>query len=110
MRARRSTLLLALGVAAATMVGLAALAAPAAAGAPGYVEASADNPVSAPPAVTRPATPHCTVTLARDFPSNAADGSPQSFAGTLTPPPACPGQWAKVVLDYTTTVSGRQYD
>jgi hypothetical protein len=86
------------------------LVAPSAGAAPGSVEAHAHNPVSAAPAVGRPHTRHCTVTLADDFPSNAADGSPQSFSGTLVPPPACSGPWAKVVLHYKTTVSGRQYD
>jgi hypothetical protein len=95
---------------AAAAAGLVFVAAPSAAVAPGYVEAHAHNPVSAAPAVSRPHARHCTVTLAHDFPSNAADGSPQSFSGTLVPPAACPGPWAKVVLHYKTTVSGRQYD
>jgi hypothetical protein len=86
------------------------IVAPASAAAPRYLESHAHDPVSAAPDVSRPPTRHCTVTLAQDFPSNAADGSPQSFSGTLTPPTACRGPWAKVVLDYTTTVSGRQYD
>jgi len=77
---------------------------------PSYIENGSDNPVSAAPDVTRPPTKHCTETLASAFPSNAADGSPQNFSGTLTPPAGCQGPWAKVVLDYTTTVSGRQYD
>ncbi|WP_328608325.1 hypothetical protein OG943_04155 [Amycolatopsis sp. NBC_00345] len=74
------------------------------------LEGDTDNPVSPAPAVSRPDAPHCTVSLADKFPSNAADGSPQTFSGTLTPPKSCPGPWAKVVLDQTVTVSGRQYD
>jgi hypothetical protein len=75
-----------------------------------YVESGSDNPVSAQPPVTRPPTKHCTVTLAHQFPSNAADGTPQQFSGTFTPPADCKGPWAKVVLDFTSSVSGRQYD
>jgi hypothetical protein len=105
---RLSTLTV-VGTAVVVMAATISLARPAAA-ASGYIENGSDNPVSAAPAVTRPDTQHCTVTLAKDFPSNAADGSPQSYSGTLAPPTACPGPWAKVILDSTTTVSGRQYD
>jgi len=90
-------------------VAVVALAAPASA-TTGYIENGSDDPVSAAPSVARPDTAHCTVELARDFASNAPDGSPQTYSGTFTPPSACPGPWAKVILDSTTTVSGRQYD
>ncbi|MCR6489025.1 hypothetical protein M8542_39975 [Amycolatopsis sp. OK19-0408] len=88
--------------------GAVASAAPLSAGP--VVEGSTDNPVTAAPPVTRPDTPHCTVTLADAFRSNAADGTPRFYEGTLAPPKACAGPWAKVVLDQTVTVSGRQYD
>ncbi|MBO0839727.1 MAG: hypothetical protein J2O49_02770 [Sciscionella sp.] len=77
---------------------------------PQYIESGSDNPVTAAPPVSRPNTQHCTQTLADHFLSNAPDGSPQSFSGTLSPPSNCKGPWTKVVLDYQVSVSGRQYD
>ena len=75
-----------------------------------YVETATDNPVVAAPPVTRPDTSSCSVTLASRFPSNATDGTPQDYHGTLAPPKACPGPWSAVILDQTISVSDRQYD
>ncbi len=65
------------------------------------------NPSTAEPPVTRPTTKPCTVTLFSNEAFNDYSAHPLSF----TPPAACPGPWAKVVLtaDFTVT-AGRQYD
>ena len=95
-------------------LGIALLSAPAASAmapaATPSIETNSQNPVTAEPPVSRPATHSCTQTLADQFPSNTATGTPQNFSGTLTPPADCPGPWSKVVLDWTTSVQGRQYD
>jgi hypothetical protein len=75
-----------------------------------FLEGDTDNPITPAPPVSRPATAHCTVTLADKFLSNGPGGASQLFSGTLTPPAGCGGPWAKVVLDETVMVSGRQYD
>lgn len=104
---RRSLFCLAVPVCVATLL---ALGVPSANASPAFIETHTSNPVTAEPPVSALPTPHCTVTLADQFPSNAADGTPQNYSGTLTPPAACPGPWAKVVLTHTISVSGRQYD
>ena len=106
MAARSTVVVLGTGVlAVATLAGSAVTAHAAT-----PVEINSQNPVTAEPPVSRPDTKACTVSLATDFPSNTASGAPQDFTGTLTPPPACPGPWSKVVLDWTTQVQGRQFD
>src|ERR1700742_528263 len=116
---RRLTRLLVAGAAALLLVGAAASSTPASAAtrpaatsssASSYVEGDISNPVVGTPAVPRPHTKSCTVSLANDFPSNDSSGNAQNFTGTYTPPKDCPGPWAKVVLDFSATVAGRQYD
>jgi hypothetical protein len=64
-------------------------------------QVSADRPIPV------PATPSCKVALmTHDFQNSY--GSP--YNGTYTPPAACPGPWAKVVLTLTSTVGGTQFD
>ena len=65
------------------------------------------DPLRALPPVSRPPTPSCTVTaMQHEF----ANSYGQPFVGTLTPPAACQGPWTKVVLTWTATSKGRQYD
>jgi hypothetical protein len=93
---------LVLATAGATM-----LAGAAASSADTGVETNYQNPVSAMQPVSRPDTPHCTVdAMQHDFANSY--GAP--FVGTLTPPSACPGPWSKVVLDWSGSVAGVQYD
>jgi hypothetical protein len=71
------------------------------------IETNYQDPVTALPPVSRPPVKHCTVTVMRHDFANSY-GAP--FTGTVTPPAACPGPWAKVVMDWTGSVAGRQYD
>jgi hypothetical protein len=64
----------------------------------------ADMPVAVPP------TASCTVTLATDYATNTSSGAYQDYNGTFAPPTGCPGPWAKVVLHFSATEAGRQYD
>ncbi|MBY8881447.1 peptide-N4-asparagine amidase [Actinacidiphila acidipaludis] len=112
-RAARTVLTVGAVLAAATtaLTVAPASAAPAASGpattAPSYVETGYQDPVTALPPVSRPPTPHCSVTVMRhDF----ANSYGQPYTGTVTPPADCPGPWAKVVLTWSGSVAGRQYD
>jgi hypothetical protein len=62
---------------------------------------SYQNPVTADRPIPVPPTPSCTVTLATDYVTNTPSGAPQDYNGTFTPPPGCPGPWAKVILNWT---------
>lgn len=65
------------------------------------------NTATADPTVPRPATTPCAVQLYSNY--EFADFSPKPF--TYTPPAACPGPWAKVVLEADFSVTaGRQFD
>jgi hypothetical protein len=75
--------------------------------APSYVENGYQDPVTALPPVSEPAIRHCAVTVMRhDF----ANSYGQPYTGTVTPPAHCPGPWSKVVLNWSGSVAGRQYD
>ncbi len=65
------------------------------------------NPVSAEPAVRRPSTVPCVITLFTGQSFNNFNSKPFSY----TPPADCKGPWAKVVFaaDFNVT-SGRQFD
>lgn len=65
------------------------------------------QPATADPTVPRPGTTPCVVQLYSGY--TFADFSPKPF--TYTPPAACPGPWAKVVLEADFSVTaGRQFD
>lgn len=65
------------------------------------------NPATAEPLVSRPQTKPCVVPLLNNAVFADFNGAPLAY----TPPAACPGPWAKVVLtaDFTVT-AGRQFD
>jgi hypothetical protein len=65
------------------------------------------DPLQALPSVSRPATESCTVTAMHHVFANSYG---QPYVGTLTPPSRCRGDWTKVVLDWTASSAGRQYD
>lgn len=71
---------------------------------PGLVIGSG-NTATADPPIARPDTTPCVVTLFNNF--AFADFSPKPFSFT----PACPGPWAKVVLNADFSIqAGRQFD
>lgn len=92
------------GVVAVAVAGVVPLSASAGEGVYYQDPVQADRPVPVPP------TPSCTVTLASDYTTNDASGAYHDYNGTFTPPASCPGPWAKVVLHFSATEAGRQYD
>jgi hypothetical protein len=82
---------------------LSAVAQPAAA----QLKIGSGNTAFADPPVPRPHTTPCVVTLYQQL--KFADFSPKSF--TYNPPAACPGPWAKVILEANFSINqGRQFD
>ena len=74
---------------------------------PAMPQIGSSNPVSPEPPVSRPSTMPCTVALFSNLTFNDYGTRPITY----TPPTACPGPWAKVVLTADFTVSaGRQFD
>ncbi len=74
---------------------------------PSAPQVGSSNPVTAEPLVSRPPTKPCTVKLLNEASFIGFDGVPIAY----TPPAACRGPWAKVVLTVDLTVSaGRQFD
>ena len=70
-------------------------------------QVGSSNPVTAEPLVSRPSTKPCVVSLMSSAAFENFNGQPLTY----TPPAACPGPWAKVVLtaDFTVT-AGIQFD
>jgi hypothetical protein len=67
------------------------------------------NPVTANPPVHSPPTASCTVTLLNTWPFDNELGKGTAY-GLYAPPPACPAPWRMVVLNWSTSVQGVQYD
>ena len=70
-------------------------------------QVGSSNPVTAEPLVSRPSTKPCVVPILNEASFIGFSGNPIAY----TPPAACPGPWAKVVLSIDLTVTaGRQFD
>lgn len=73
----------------------------------GQLQIGSPNTATADPPVPRPKTTPCVVPIFSNF--KFADFNPKTFQ--YTPPAACPGPWAKVVLTANFSVqAGRQFD
>ena len=74
--------------------------------APSTPTIGSQNTVTADPALSRPGTTPCVVTLFTGY--TFADFTPKTFAYA---PPSCPGPWAKVILEADFSIdAGRQFD
>ena len=93
----------------ATLAFVAALAGPGVAHAavppPAEFGTDWDDPRTATPPVERPPTRSCTVPIV-----DHAFVNYDNYVSAYTPPVACPGPWAKVVLHLSGNVKGRQFD
>ncbi|GIH02633.1 hypothetical protein Rhe02_07000 [Rhizocola hellebori] len=87
------------------LLGVASVASPVHAAPPPEFGNDWDDPQIAAPAVEKPSGPSCTV---RIVDNRFASFDP--YRAEFTPPAACPGPWAKVVLTLTGAVAGRQFD
>lgn len=87
------------------LLGLASIAAPANAAPPPEFGNDWDDPQIAAPPIERPSGPSCTVRIVDHEFVNF-----DPYHATFTPPAACPGPWAKVVLTLSGAVAGRQFD
>ena len=63
--------------------------------------------IEANPPIAVPATMSCTEQI---MSHTFANSYGQPYTGPYVPPPDCPGPWSKVVLTFTATVGGDQYD
>ena len=75
-------------------------------------ETGYENPITAAPSLVPPTTTSCTVTLAQSqpFPVPGGNGYDTPLTGTLNPPSSCPSPWSMIVLNFTGSVTGRQFD
>lgn len=78
-------------------------------GASAATEVNYQNPVTAAPPPAVPPTPSCAVTLVTNFPFGT-NGYDTPATGTISPPSGCPGPWAAVILNFTGSVQGVQFD
>jgi hypothetical protein len=92
-----------IAVLAAALVLLAA--GPAHAAPPAEFGTDWDDPRTAAPPVAKPPTRSCTVPIVDHKFANF-----DNFVGAYSPPAACAGPWAKVVLHMDGAVAGRQFD
>ena len=99
------TLLAAVLLAAATVLGTAAVA---------NADFGSDyhDPLTAEKPLSRPDTRSCAVEVMHDKEFKQGFGNPPDtpFVGSVSAPSACAGPWSKVVLDVKGRVKGRQFD